>query len=281
MSAETPRELLRAAQQRIDALDARVLLCFVTGRDAAHLIAHAEAPVSADEQRAYDALVARRRAGEPVAYLTGEREFYGRTFKVDPAVLIPRPETELLVELALARMPADATCRVLDLGTGSGCLAISIASERSRSRVYAVDQSLAALDVARENALALGVGNIVFQQSDWYSALGDERFALIVANPPYVAQGDPHLTCGDVRFEPRSALEAGPGGLACIKQIIAGARSHLSGEGWILLEHGYDQAAAVHGLLEASGFEQVFSSRDLAGIERASGARLTSSGASR
>lgn len=281
MSAETPRKLLRTAQQRIDALDAKVLLSFVTGRDAAHLIAHPEAPVGPEQRRAYDALVARRHAGEPVAYLTGEREFYGRPFKVNPAVLIPRPETELLVDLALARTPNGADRRVLDLGTGSGCIAISIASERSHAVVYGVDQSVAALDLARENAAALGVGNILFQRSDWYSSLADERFDLIVSNPPYVSEGDPYLASGDLRFEPRSALEAGSGGLACIKQIIAGARSHLSGNGWILVEHGYDQAAAVRALLTASGFERVFSSRDLAGIERASGARLTSPSASR
>jgi release factor glutamine methyltransferase len=281
VSADTPRELLRAAGLRIDTLDARVLLSFVTGRDAAHLIAHAEAPVSAGERRTYDALVARRQAGEPVAYLTAEREFYGRTFKVTPAVLIPRPETELLVELALARLPAHAVCRVLDLGTGSGCIALSLASERLHSLIYAVDQSLAALALARENALALGITNVIFQHSDWYSNLGAARFDLIVANPPYVATGDPHLTSGDVRFEPRAALEAGAGGLACIKELLAGAATHLTSGGWILLEHGYDQAAAVRAFLEADGLEQVFSARDLAGIERASGARLTTPAASR
>ena len=275
MSADTPRALLRVAGSRIDALDSRVLLSFVTGRDAAHLIAHPDAPVSSGEGRAYEALVERRRDGEPVAYLTGEREFYGHAFKVTPAVLIPRPETELLVELSLERMPTGASCRVLDLGTGSGCIAISIASERSHSQIIAVDQSLAALDLARANAGALPVSNVIFKQSDWYSSLGKERFDLIVANPPYVAAGDPHLIRGDVRFEPKAALEAGPGGLACIKQIVAGAPTHLSPEGWILLEHGYDQAAAVRALLEAGGFDQVFSARDLGGIERASGARLT------
>ena len=281
MSADTPRDLLRTARERIDALDARVLLSFVTGRDAAYLIAHPQAAVSAGERRTYDALVARRHAGEPIAYLTGEREFYGRTFKVSPAVLIPRPETELLVELALARLPAHAECRVLDLGTGSGCIALSLASERSHSLIYAFDQSLDALALARENALALGITNVIFQHGDWYSNLGEARFDLILANPPYVATGDPHLTSGDVRFEPRAALEAGPGGLACIKEIVAGAATHLSSGGWILLEHGYDQAAAVRALLEADGLEQVFSARDLAGIERASGARLTTPAASR
>jgi release factor glutamine methyltransferase len=276
VSAEATRELLRAAEERIDALDARVLLSFVTGRNAAHLLAHPEMPLGAEERRRYDALVARRHAGEPVAYLTGEREFYGRTFKVSPAVLIPRPESELLVELALARTPDDSARRVLDLGTGSGCLAITIASERSRSAVVAVDQSVTGLELARKNAVSLGVSNVFFRTSDWYSALDGERFDLIVANPPYVSEGDPHLSRGDLRFEPRSALAAGPGGLACIKQIIAGARSHLASDGWIFIEHGYDQAAAVRALLKEKGLDQISSVRDLAGIERVSGARLTS-----
>ena len=195
---------------------------------------------------------------------------------MSPATLIPRPETELLVDLALERLARDDPTRVLDLGTGTGCIAISIASERSRSHVLAVDQSSEALALARRNALDRGVGNVAFLQSDWYSALHPgEQFDLIVSNPPYVAAGDPHLADGDLRFEPRMALEGGRDGLAAIRAIVAGAHAHLAANGWIVIEHGFDQAERVRRLLIEHGYEHVFSASDLAGIERASGGRLT------
>jgi release factor glutamine methyltransferase len=276
MSPCTVAAALREARDCIDALDARVLLCHVTGRDMAYLAAHPEAEVHPADHLRFEALVTRRARGEPVAYLTGEREFYGRSFHVGSDVLIPRPETELLVDLALERLPRDRGARLLDLGTGSGCLAITIASERSRCEVLAVDQSPAALAIARRNALEHAVGNVAFLQSDWYSGLQPgEHFDMIVANPPYVAAGDPHLGRGDLRFEPREALVAGSDGLEAIRAITRGASRHLSPGGWLLLEHGYDQAAQVRRLLADSAFQQVFSARDLAGIERVSGGRLT------
>jgi len=268
--------VLKAAGERIGAVDARVLLCHVLKRDSAYLAAHPEASIAAGEAARLEDLVERRAAGEPVAYLTGRREFYGRSFHVNPAVLIPRPETELLVELALERLSPDAAGRVLDLGTGSGCVAITIASERSRSLITASDQSAAALMVARRNARDLGVENVAFLQSDWFSRVPpDERFDAVVANPPYIAAGDPHVTEGDLRFEPRIALTSGPDGLDAIRTILRGAGRHLATGGWLLLEHGHRQAEAVRQLLRKAGYEAVFSARDLAGIERVSGGRLT------
>ena len=275
MNEGTVSEALDVAQQRIDSTDARVLLRHVTGRDSAYLIARADAQLPAEVQAAYDALVDRRAAGEPVAYLTGEREFYGRSFKVTPAVLIPRPETELLVDLALERMPRNVPTRVLELGTGSGCVAIALASERSHCKIVATDQSIDALSVARRNAFSLHVGNIAFLQSDWFEGLRRERFDLVISNPPYVATGDPHLTQGDLRFEPQAALTAGEDGLDAIRTLVKGARSYLEAGGWLLLEHGHDQAAKARALLREAAYREIFSAHDLAGIERVSGGRLT------
>jgi release factor glutamine methyltransferase len=274
-------EAIAAARGHIGPREASVLLSHLIGRDPAYIIAHPELPLRSDEAQRFTALVDRRTAGEPVAYLTGEREFYGRRFSVSPSVLIPRPETELLVDLAIERISAADAARVLDLGTGSGCVAISIASERSRSKVLAVDQSLAALTVARANALALRVGNVAFLQSNWFDALGAERFDLIVSNPPYIAESDPHLTRGDLRYEPRSALQAGVDGLDSIRWIVEHARRYLAGGGWLLFEHGHDQAQTARALLKGAGYADVFSACDLAGIERVSGGRLTLAGASR
>jgi release factor glutamine methyltransferase len=257
----------------IDAIDARVLLRAVLGVDGAHLIAHGSGAISAQHEATFRALAARRMAGEPVAYLVGEREFYGHAFKVTPAVLIPRPETELLVELALQREPQHEIKRVLDLGTGSGCIAISIALARPSAFVMAVDQSQPALAVARENAERLHACNVKFQTSNWFAAVQDQRFDVIVSNPPYVAAGDAYLTQGDLRFEPASALAAGADGLADIRLIVAGARAHLAPGGWLMFEHGYDQAPRCRELLSQAGFGEVQSWRDLATIERVSGGR--------
>lgn len=265
-------QALAAARRRIDALDARVLLAHALQRDAAFLIAHADDALDPERERAFQSLVARRGAGEPVAYLTGRREFYGLDFRVTPAVLIPRPESELLVELALERMPPEEPCRALDLGTGSGCVAIAIAHHRSRSRVTATDSSPEALTLARENARALGVSNVTFAQGEWFRALSpDARFDLIVSNPPYVAEADPHLMQGDLRFEPRAALVGGRDGLDAIRAIVASAREHLVSGSWLLFEHGHDQAATCVALLRAAHFRSTQSWTDVAGIERVSG----------
>lgn len=273
MAATSIAEILKTA--RIDPLDARVLLQSVLGVTHAFLATHPGHAVAGDQLDRYLALVAHRAAGEPVAYLTGGREFFSLDFKVTPAVLIPRPETELLVELALERIPQQAPCRVLDLGTGSGCVAISIARHRPRARVMATDSSPDALEIAAENARALGVPNIEFRFGDWFGAVGGERFDVIVSNPPYVAKDDPHLHQGDLLYEPRQALAAGADGLDCIRKIVHDAGTHLFAGGWLVFEHGYDQAERCRALLSAAGLGAVFSRRDLAGIERVSGGCVT------
>jgi release factor glutamine methyltransferase len=264
---------LAAAWRTIDAGDARVLLCHVMRKETAYLVAHAGESLDPQQAGTFDALVARRATGEPVAYLTGRREFFGLDFHVTPAVLIPRPDTELLVELALAHIPPNAACHVLDLGTGSGCVAISIARHRPRADVTAIDCSTEALALARENARALAVRNVAFATGEWFGAVAGRRFDLIVANPPYVAVNDPHLTQGDLRFEPRMALLGGGDGLDAIRAIVAEAGAHLSPTGSLLFEHGYEQGAASRALLRAAGFEAVASWLDLAGHGRVSGGR--------
>lgn len=234
-----------------------------------YLLAHPERSLTAAEFAYYRELLQRRLQGEPVAYILGEREFFGLNLKVTPATLIPRPDTELLVELAVQRIPVRERRAVLDLGTGSGAIALAIAQACPQAEVLACDASAAALAVARENARALGISNVRFVQSDWFAALGTQQFNLIVSNPPYIAAGDPHLAQGDVRFEPVSALVSGSDGLDDIRHIISHASSHLLPGGWLLLEHGYDQAAAVRSILQRAQFSGVCSARDLAGVERA------------
>lgn len=266
-----------AAALALDANDARLeaqyLLQHVLNKPRAWLLAHPEAEPGPEQQRDYQGLVQRRAQGEPVAYILGMREFFGLNFKVTPATLIPRPDTELLVEQALQRIPPERPWRVLDLGAGSGAIALSIAHHRANADVAAVDASPAALDVARENALRLAIRNVDFLQGDWYAPLGTARFDLIVSNPPYIAADDAHLEQGDLRFEPASALASGQDGLDDIRRIVAGAAAHLEAGGWLLLEHGHDQAARVRELLQGAGMAEVFSARDLAGIERVSGGR--------
>jgi len=272
--APTIREALDAARQATDRIEARMLLREVLKQPDAWLLAHDDEPLTAEQAQQYVALVVRRVAGEPIAYITGRREFHGREFVVSPAVLIPRPETELLVDLALQRLSADASCRVLDLGTGSGCIGITIATERPQARVMLVDASEEALEIARANAAQWAPGNTRLLHGDWYSAVGGERYDLIVSNPPYVAEGDAHLQQGDLRFEPRMALAAGIDGLSDLQRIVAQAPRHLRPGGWLLLEHGFDQAVACASLLEAAGLLDVFNAPDLAGVPRVSGGRL-------
>jgi release factor glutamine methyltransferase len=264
-------EMLRIAS--IDPVDARALLRAALGISDAYLVAHPGHALTGAQRERYLAWVERRRAGEPVAYLTGEREFYSLAFKVTPAVLIPRPETELLVEAALERVPTHVPCRVLELATGSGCVAVAITLHRPRARVTATDAAGAALAVARENAARHGA-SIEFVESDWFAALAGRRFHLIVCNPPYVAERDPHLAEGDLRFEPRAALVGGADGLSCIRLIVAQARAHLEPGGALVFEHGYDQAARCRALLEQAGFREVASRRDVGGIERVACGRV-------
>ena len=262
----TIAELLRQAP--LAAIDNRMLAAHVLRLSRTQLITRSREPVSADEAGALEAAFARRLAGEPLAYILGSREFYGLSLLVTPDVLIPRADTELLVDLALERAAPGA--HVADLGTGSGAVAIAIARNRRDQQVSATDISTAALEVARQNA-ALHRVPVSFRHGDWYAPLGAATFDLIVSNPPYIVSGDCHLTQGDLRFEPVDALTDHGDGMAALRQLVSGAADHLRAGGMLLLEHGYDQAAAVRALLTAHGFDAVQSWTDLAGIERVSG----------
>ncbi len=266
-------EALGAARQRIDRLDARLLLQYATGCTHADLLARPETPVSETAGRQFLEWVARRAGGEPLAYLVGESEFRGRVFQVSPAVLIPRPETEVLIELALEKLRGMTQPRVLDLGTGSGIVAISIALECPAATVAAVDLKNEAILVARNNAARLGA-KVDFREGDWFAPVAGERYAVIVSNPPYVAAGDPHLALNGLPFEPAVALTDGGDGLSCIRQIVAGATDYLQPGGWLIFEHGYDQGEASRNLLCEAGFKDAFTLPDLAGIDRVSGAHL-------
>jgi release factor glutamine methyltransferase len=245
--------------------EARALLAHCLRVPRERLIAHPEEDVGRDEVAAFADLVRRRAAGEPLAYQLGEKEFYGRSFRVTPDVLVPRPETELLVDLALARMRGLARPRVLDLGTGSGCIAITLALECPAAIVTAVDAWPAALEVARDNARRLGA-TVELRAGDWYRPLpAGSVFDFIVANPPYVAADDPHLEA--LRFEPQQALTDGSDGLSCLKAVALGAPSHLAAGGWLLVEHGYDQATAAGALFARAGMTAEMVS-DAAGLPR-------------
>jgi release factor glutamine methyltransferase len=277
---ETLRTLLENATSALAcsspsaALDAQLLLAHTLDESTAFLRARPEhVPTDAQRER-FAALVARRRAGEPVAYLRGTREFWSLPLRVTADVLVPRPETEGVVEAALARIPPDADLRVLDLGTGSGAIALAIAHERPACRVTATDGSDAALAVARANADALGLTNVEFRCGDWYAPVAQERFHVIVANPPYVADDHPRLRDGELSHEPRIALLGGPDGMRDLRTVIAGAPARLVPGGTIVLEHGYDQRELVRDALVASGFELVQCYQDLAGLDRVSAARF-------
>lgn len=267
-AGESIAAVLRGQRVPLPPLEVRMLLEHVVQLTRVQMITQSERPLSAEEAQQLDALCARRIAGEPIAYLLGEREFYGLALQVDPCVLIPRPETELLVELALQHLPQNG--RVLDMGTGSGAIAVAIAHARPDAQVSALDASMPALQIAQLNAARHGA-RVHFVHSDWFAAVDGQRFDLIVSNPPYIVAGDRHLSEGDLRFEPIDALTDHADGLSALRTIIAGAAGHLIAGGWLLMEHGYDQAQPVRALLDATGFGEVQSWRDLAGIERVSG----------
>jgi release factor glutamine methyltransferase len=287
MPEATVAQLHSWGRERLAGEEARreseLLLGHALQRDRAWLFAHAGDRVEAEVAREFAALVERRRAGVPVAQLLGEWGFWTLRLQVTPDTLIPRPETELLVEAALARLPAESASvsngfansvaaalrpAIADLGTGTGALALALASERPHARVIATDASAAALAVARANALRNAIDHVEFRAGSWYAPLHGERFDLIVSNPPYLAEADPHLVQGDLRFEPRSALVSGSDGLDAIRAIAAGARAHLMVGGWLLIEHGFEQGATVRALLEAQGLREVETLRDLEGRER-------------
>lgn len=262
----TVANAIREAAQRLPGEEARMeaelLLAHALGQPRSWFYAHSGDVMDGAAARAFDALLRRREQGEPVAQITGHRGFWSLDLAVTPDTLIPRPETELLVELALDRLPVAEMGQVLDLGTGTGAIALAIASERPLVDVTAVDASQKALDVAAGNAADAGLP-LRLLQGDWYAPVAGEVFRMIVSNPPYIAEGDPHLGQGDLRFEPRSALASGPDGLDALRVIVAGAPAHLLPGGWLLVEHGFDQGAAVRSLFQAQGFAHVATQRDL------------------
>lgn len=277
MTARTLGTLLRDAETRLAPtspsarLDARVLLEHITGHSHAALITHGEDEISEEGATRFAELIEKRALGTPVAHLTGAREFYALELKVTADTLIPRPETELLVDEALLRIPDDSDWTIADLGTGTGAIALAIATARPLTTVIATDASEAALTVARGNAKRLGAENIEFRigsWGDWLNALGDTRCHMILSNPPYICAQDPHLNAGDVSFEPRTALVAGVDGLDDLKRIIAEAGASLHPGGWLVLEHGFDQSEAVARLMEAQTYKAVQTHKDLAGLGR-------------
>lgn len=273
----TLSELLRQATDQIAAggspsprLDAEALLAFTLGKNRAWLYGFGDETPTAEQVARFQQLVTRREAGEPVAYLTGQQEFWSLMLNVTPATLIPRPETELLVEQALKRIPEDTAWRIADLGTGSGAIALALAHDRPQCQVIATDISGQALEVASGNAHSLGLDNVSFHQGSWFDGLGDEQLNVIVSNPPYVADNDPHLSQGDCRFEPDVALSPGNGadGLEDLRQIAQSALGHLQPGGWLLMEHGYDQGEATRTLLTDAGYREVNTAVDMEGRDR-------------
>ena len=276
-------DLIRHSQ--LPRAEARRLLASLTGQPLTWFMAHGDDSADPDIAARFHTLAERRRSGEPLAYLLGQQEFYGRPFAVSPAVLIPRADTETLVETALEQLMLLRQQRravplsLLELGTGSGIIAITLALEAPDTEVHAVERSPEALAVAKQNAKTLGANRIHWHPGSWWQALASpRRFDLIVSNPPYIAANDHHLQQGDLRFEPPQALAAGPDGLDDLRIIIGGAPAHLNPGGWLLLEHGYDQEAPVQTLLRDAGFADVFTRRDLAGLPRVSGGRWLGDG---
>jgi release factor glutamine methyltransferase len=271
--AQTIDHILRQAMTALAAspsprLDAEVFVMHVTGLTRAQLITHGDQALTAEQETLLNTLLARRAQGEPVAYLTGEREFWSLPLHVTPAVLIPRADTELLVEVALEKIPREASWTIADLGTGSGAVALAIAHDRPRCHVLALDQSGAAIAVARDNAQRLGLANVECLQGNWFEPLAGMTVDLLAGNPPYIAERDPHLSQGDVRFEPRAALASGIDGLDDIRHLVAQAGAYLRAGGWLMLEHGFDQGNAVRALFAAAGFLAIETRRDASGLER-------------
>jgi release factor glutamine methyltransferase len=265
------QQALRRLPHSSPRLEAELLLSKATGYARSHLYSWAEQPIEPSDYRQYRELLKRRASGEPIAYILGRQEFWSLELRVTPATLIPRPDSELLVERALELLPADRPIRLADLGTGSGALAAALARERPHWQIMATDRSAQALAVARGNFRRLGLAQIETLQGDWLAPLAGRRFHCVLSNPPYIPVSDPHLRRGDLRFEPRMALAGGPDGLEAIRRIASEVQSCLEDQGLLLLEHGYDQGAGVRRLLHQQGYGRVESWRDLAGRERVTG----------
>ena len=276
----TVSEILQTAARELQAtsptprLDAEVLVMHVCSLNRGALITRGRHVLTDDQLNRLETMIAQRRHGEPIAYLTGVREFWSLDLNVSPATLIPRPETELLVETALAHIPQEAIWTIADLGTGSGAIALALAKERPHCRVIATDISPQALEVARSNAAKFNLTHVDFREGNWFEPLADMKLDMMVSNPPYVRANDPHLEQGDVRFEPEQALAAGPEGLDAIRQIALSAREHLNPAAWLLFEHGWDQAAAIGQLLHSLGYRNIVCYPDLGGRDRITACRL-------
>ena len=257
-------------------LDAEVLLCLVLEKQRSYLRAWPELDLPTELALQFWALIEQRQQGIPVAYLTGSREFWSRDFLVTPDVLIPRADTELLIELCLALIPTDKPCKIIDLGTGSGIIAITLAAERPLAELTGIDFSMAALAIAKANAEQHQISNVQFYQSDWFESVPDGKYQIIVSNPPYIAEDDQHLQLGDLRFEPLSALSATESGLSDIRLIVNEAYARLESGGYLLIEHGYDQQQQVQGIFNDFHYQQVQTVTDLAGLPRVTyGQRFT------
>jgi release factor glutamine methyltransferase len=262
-----------AASSPTPRLDAEVLIMHACGINRSELITRNETALTGEQQHKLECLLERRKCGEPIAYLTGTREFWSMEFNVTPATLIPRPETELLVEKVLEHISRDTEWTIADLGGGSGAIALALAKERPRCRVIATDNSLAALEVARSNAKKFGLANVELREGDWFASLVGETFDMIVSNPPYLRADDPHLKQGDVRFEPVTALVSGTDGLDAIRHLAQNAWEFLKPDGWLLFEHGWDQAEIIGTLLRQQGYRDMVCHRDLAGHARVTACR--------
>ncbi len=268
----------RLTESESAALDAEVLLCLVLQKKRSYLRAWPDLDLPVDVAQQFWALIDQRQLGMPIAYLTGYREFWSRDFQVTPDVLIPRADTEILIELCLELIPADKPCKVIDLGTGSGIIAITLAAERPLAELTGTDLSLAALTIAKANAEQHQIPNVQFYQSDWFASVPDSEFQIIVSNPPYIAEDDEHLQLGDLRFEPRSALSAAESGLRDIRIIAKAAYQRLESGGYLLIEHGYDQQELVQRIFNDCHYQQVKTVTDLAGLPRVTyGQRPTTS----
>ena len=255
-------------------LESEILLAYVIQKPRSYLYTWPELALESHQLTQFQSLIERRSFGEPVAYITGQREFWGLPLKVSPATLIPRPETERLVEIALQHIPENEPWQIADLGTGRGALALAIASERPRCQVIATDISGDALRIAEQNRDNLQLGKVRFVQGRWFEPLSDIRFNLVVSNPPYVAEKDPHLLEGDLRFEPQQALSSGPDGLDAIREILGTAKTHIKPGAWLILEHGYDQGNGVIALFEQHGFDHIICYPDYAERERATAGQM-------